>query len=235
MNKHPRDALPAFVLGSLDDDTTASITRHLAACPACRTDAEAFRACVDILFNAPATHTPALHVKQRLFERINSDAKSLRRMDRTGWLTPLRIVATLALVLTLVLALVTINARAQLDQQQHILAFITAPGTVAQPLSATPSSPNAVGTMYMHSGRNQAIMIVAGLRQPEAGWIYQCWFASPHTQVPVGTFSVGQDGSASLFLDTPSPPNSYSQFMVTIERAGGNQTPSDQIVLAASL
>lgn len=235
MNKHPRDALPAFVLGTLDDDTTAFVTQHLALCPACRTDVEAFRACVDILFNAPAAHTPAPDVKHRLFERINTDARTVRRAHRAGRHDRSRIVAALALILTLLLALVTISSRAQLDQQQQLIAFISAPGTIAQALQATPPASDAVGTMYMRPGHNQAILIVASLRQPAAGRIYQCWFATPQAQVPVGTFSVGQDGAANLFLNTPSPVNSYSQFMVTIERDGGSQTPSDQIVLSASL
>jgi hypothetical protein len=235
MNKHPRDALPAFVLGTLDEDTTASVSQHLVACRACRTDAEAFRACVEILFNAPATHTPALSVKQRLFERISTDEGAVRRAGRTGWPDPARLVAALALALALILALVTLNVRAQLDQQQQMLAFIGAPGTIARALRATPPAPDAVGTMYMRPGHNQAIMIVAGLRQPEDGSVYQCWFATPQAQVRAGTLSVGQDGSASLFLNAPGPVNSYTQFMVTIERDGGGQTPSDQIVLSGSL
>jgi anti-sigma factor RsiW len=33
-----RDDLAAFVLGALDEDESAAMTRHLATCPACRAD-----------------------------------------------------------------------------------------------------------------------------------------------------------------------------------------------------
>src|SRR5919109_4621868 len=70
MNEHPHDSLPAFVLGALDADEAIRVTKHISTCPACRADAEAFRAVVDMLSYSPPCHEPPSHVKHQLVAQI---------------------------------------------------------------------------------------------------------------------------------------------------------------------
>lgn len=229
MNGHPRDSLPAFVLGLLSPDAALQVAQHLASCLPCRADAEALRACVEIFAQAPRDQHPPPDVKRRLFAQIEAGDRPRRR---AGW--PFAVVA-LALGLALALAIVALDARAQIDRQQQVIDYIAAPGLVGRDLRAAPQAPGAVGAMYMRPGRNQALLVVAGLPPLQSGQTYQCWVASARGQAPIGVFNVGRAGALSMLLSAPDALNAYAQFMITIERAGGSAAPSDQIVLSASL
>lgn len=229
MNGHPRDSLPAFVLGLLGADAARQVAQHLASCPPCRADAEALRACVEIFTQAPHDHGPPPEIKRRLFAQIETSDRPRRR---AGWPA---IVAALALGLALALAFVALDARARIERQQQVIDYIAIPSMVGRDLRSAPQAPGAVGAMYMRPGRNQALLVVAGLPRLQSGQTYQCWVASAHGQAAIGVFNVDRSGAISMLLNAPEALNAYTQFMITIERAGGSATPSDQIVLSASL
>ncbi len=112
-------------------------------------------------------------------------------------------------------------------------AHLTAPETVGKPLAPTSLAPGARGKMYMRLGGRQAMLLVAGLPQPEAGKTYQCWFASPPHQTWAVTLNLDRDGAARLFLDVREPLDKSTQVMVTLEPSGGSSKPSSAVVLAA--
>jgi len=69
-NDHPQDAIPAFVLGTLDIDEALVVNAHVTECPGCRAEAEAFQAVLSALPYAAAPRQPPAHIKQQLLARI---------------------------------------------------------------------------------------------------------------------------------------------------------------------
>ena len=257
MNAHPIDSIPAFVLGALDPDEALRVGLHLTACQECRAEAETFRASVDALPYAAPEHAPPAHVKAQLFARIGAAqlARPLAKpAARAPWSRALAGAAVLALVLALVLGVQLAAAnrrvaelagqlvaseraaaqlRAQLAEEQQAAVFIAAPQTVARRLDSPDRRASAA--MYMQPDNPRAVLVVQGLPPAQAGTVYQFWLARPGVQVPANTFHVDQQGNAMLTIDAPAPVNQYDEVMVTVERDGGSNSPSDQVVLSGSL
>jgi anti-sigma-K factor RskA len=121
--------------------------------------------------------------------------------------------------------------RTQLERERQEMTFVS--NAVGQTL--TPTQAGAQGKMFMSPGSTHAVLFVSGLQQPEAGKVYQFWFATPDQQVPSQTFIVGPDGAATLAIEAPAAVDGYDQVMVTVEPAPGSQRPSSEVVLEATL
>ncbi|MBK9710522.1 MAG: anti-sigma factor [Kouleothrix sp.] len=259
MNDHPQDSIPAFVLGALDADEAILVSRHLAACPACRAEAAAFHAAVAELPYAAAPHTPPPHVKRQLFARIAATAPGehaaalpgLPARPRSRWMG---VVAAGSLALALAFGAMMVDARSrvatltarieqaerrvaqmsgQLTQGPDAAIFIAAPQTVGRRLASPDQRASAM--MYMQPDNPHAVLIVQGLQPAAPGTTYQFWLARPGEQVPSSTFDVTQAGTAMVMIDAPAPVSQYDQVMVTVERAGGSRLPSDQVLLSGLL
>jgi hypothetical protein len=248
MSDHPLDMIPAFVLGALDIDAAIAVGRHLAACPSCRAEAEAFRAAVAAPPVAGGAHDPPPRVKRQLLARVAA-ASGARRPSR--W-TSTAAVASLALALLLGAMfaaargqVASLNAQLaqrqgeigrlqnQLAEGQQLARFIGAPRTERRALD----SPDRVASaaMYMQPESARAVLIVHGLPPAAPGTTYQFWLAGSGGQVPSSIFDVAPDGTAVLAIDAPAPVGQYGQVMVTVERAGGSRQPSELVVLSGEL
>jgi anti-sigma-K factor RskA len=122
---------------------------------------------------------------------------------------------------------------AQLDQNRQETIFISK--AVSQPLEGAQAG--ARGKMFMQPGSTHAVLVVYGLRPPATGKLYQVWLATTDKDKPVsaGTFTVGPDGAAMVAIEVPAPIDGYGQVMVTVEPAPGSQSPSNDVVLEATL
>jgi Anti-sigma-K factor rskA/Putative zinc-finger len=69
-NDHPQDAIPAFVLGTLDVDEVLLVNAHVVQCPACRAEMETFQTVLGALPYAATPRQPPAHIKQQLLARI---------------------------------------------------------------------------------------------------------------------------------------------------------------------
>lgn len=87
-------------------------------------------------------------------------------------------------------------------------------------------SATAVWSAQLH----RAALIVDGWNQLPAGSTYELWFMdSEGAATPAGTFDVGGDGSHSVVL--AGAMDAGDTIGVTVEPAGGSETPSDDVVL----
>jgi anti-sigma-K factor RskA len=84
-------------------------------------------------------------------------------------------------------------------------------------------------------GDNQAMMFVSGLPPLPAQQSYQLWLANDQEQAPLAVFNTQLDGTAPVRIVPNAPLDRYTEIMVTVENAGGGQTPSKQIVLDGQL
>jgi anti-sigma factor RsiW len=254
MNVHPTDSIPAFVLGALDPEEALQVGEHLATCPTCRAEADAFRATLDVLPYAVPLLDPPSHVKQQILARIAASHSqpwpSAAMKARSRWLVGL---LAGSLLLALAFGYMMADARSRLDlmtsqflqsQQQldalrrqaaedQMASFIMAPQTVARQLASVDR--NASAMIYMQPDLTRAVLVIHGMPKLAPGKIYQFWLTKPGAQVPATTFDVDEHGMATLMIEAPAPVDQYAQVMVTVEHSGGSTQPSDQIVLSGSL
>jgi anti-sigma-K factor RskA len=247
INAHPIDSIPAFVLGALDPDEALRVGEHVAACPTCRAEADAFRATLDVLPYAVPQLDPPSHVKQQILARIAASHSQIWPGATTGrprWLFGLSLGA---LLLVLAFGYMMADARSRLAQSQRQLdalrrqatadnqmaSFIMAPQTVARQLAGADRRASAM--IYMQPGSSQAVLVMRGMPKLAPGKIYQFWLAKASAYEPAKTFDVDEHGAASLMIAAPAPLNQYAQVMVTIEQSGGGPQPHGEIVLSGSL
>jgi len=236
MNAHPIDSIPAFVLGALDPEEALQVGEHVAACPTCRAEADAFRSTLDALPYAVPQLDPPSHVKQQILARIAASHSKLRpgaaTAARSRWLIGLSVGA---LLLALAFGYMMAEARNRLDwmtgqfaQSQHELealrgrvaddkqmaSFIMAPETVAHQLTSPDRRASAM--IYMQPGNTQAVLVIHGMPKLAPGKIYQFWLTKSGAQVPSKTFDVDDHGMATLVIEASAPVDQYAQVMITV-------------------
>src|SRR5262249_32846895 len=122
MNAHPIDSIPAFVLGALDPDEALRVGEHIATCPTCRAEADAFRATLDVLPYAVPQLDPPPHVKQQILARIAASHSQIQLgVATTGQPRWLLGVSLSALLLALAFAYMMADAHSRLAQSQRQL------------------------------------------------------------------------------------------------------------------
>jgi anti-sigma-K factor RskA len=120
--------------------------------------------------------------------------------------------------------------REQLQQQQDVLASYQAPGTVTMAVGdATGENPLAAGTLIL-TADGPACFTAANLLPLAADQTYQLWLIDGQTPIDAGTFLVDETGAGTLTV--ARLPDSFDAIGVSIEPAGGSETPTvDQIIL----
>ncbi len=235
MPEHERimDLLPAYALGSLEEEEKAGVNLHLKTCDVCRAELLTFQAVTDRLgFAAPAAALPA-SLKGKVLESILSRSPQARVAPaRKGWLEVLRSWSvTWSLVsLAIILALVASNLFLwrQVNQLQKI-ANRTEFQTLA--LVGADAAPSASGIIIISSDGNYGTLVVEQMPQLDAGHQFQLWLIKDGNRTSGGVFSVGRAGYGSLYVRSPLPLASYSSFGITVEPAGGSPGPTGEKVL----
>jgi anti-sigma factor RsiW len=258
--EHPRDSIPAYVLGALDSAEALLVREHLAICPACRAEAESFQAVVGMLPYAAGAQKPPPRVKHQLLARVavarEMPAAPPATRPARRWYTPLARAAALLQVAAVVsLGWLVVDARGQVAQLRaqlarseqevvalreqlgrdvQLVAFIGQPGTVAQPLPATERAAGASAQMYMQPGHTEVALVVQNLPPLAPGKIYRLWLASEDELVPVGTLARA-DGVTQFHGHAPAPMDSYAQVMVTVDDAGQEAAPGGVVLFETEL
>ena len=126
------------------------------------------------------------------------------------------------------------NLAAKASHAQQVLEVLNSPDAQRVTLSATkiPPAPTA-HTVYL-ADRGALVMEANNLKPVPAGKTYELWVipASGAAPVPAGTFTPNGEGYASVVL--PKLPSGVpaKAFGITIENAGGSNTPTAPIILS---
>jgi anti-sigma-K factor RskA len=125
------------------------------------------------------------------------------------------------------------NLAGQASRAQQVLEVLTAPGAqrITLTQAKTPEQPVARATYLPERGG--LILLAANLKPIPADKTYQLWVIPPDGKpVPAGTFRPDATGSATLVLPQLASGITAKTLAVTVENAGGSQTPTMPIVLA---
>ena len=146
--------LPAYALGSLDEEEAIQVVEHLDTCPECRAELLSYRAVAECLPLAAPDATPPARLKQQILAQLQTPGLEPAIEPHRPWwqriLDPFRRaapawgLASLALVVLLVLSNLWWWQRADRETP-----MVTAGGMQVVAMAGTDAAPAAVGTLVI--------------------------------------------------------------------------------------
>jgi Anti-sigma-K factor rskA len=179
-------------------------------------------------------------------------AQSRRRPSLLPWIA---VAALLALVVGLGVRIKQLSDQLQLesdsvarlartnrqlaDTNEHaheVLELMTAPNAQRAVLTAAKTRPVPMGRAVYLAESGALMFQGSNLAHLPAGKTYELWLipANGHTPMPAGMFTPDAAGNASVMMPMLPKGVTAKAFGVTIERAGGSETPTMPIVLSGA-
>jgi anti-sigma-K factor RskA len=117
---------------------------------------------------------------------------------------------------------------------QQVLEVLNAPDAQRVTLSATKTPPTPTAHAVYLADRGALVMEASNLKPVPTGKTYELWMipASGAAPVPAGTFTPNSEGYASVVLPKLPAGVPAKAFGITIENAGGSNTPTAPILLS---
>ncbi|MBI4637122.1 MAG: anti-sigma factor [Candidatus Rokubacteria bacterium] len=249
-----------YAVGALDGDELAQFERHLAqGCPRCEA---ALRESTETLAKATLAGPPRIpppDVRESLLRRarVESSAPARAPAPRRGWVrwavgTAAAVVVGSALTGAYVagyyearlgtmaremaalrrsLQREEASLRAQVAAYQSVVDLLRDPATRVLALRGAGPSPDATGRVIWHATAGGHVF-VEKLPPAPPGKTYELWTIAGGTPRAAGLFEVDASGRGSHRAPPAAGPP-VDVFAVTLEPAGGVDTPTGPIVLAS--
>jgi anti-sigma factor RsiW len=233
-DSHVFESLPAYALGSLDEDEARLVAAHLSGCYVCRRELSTFQQIADQLPLAVPAARPGDSLKARLMSQIESPKvrKPTQIADRSSLKRLLPLGVSLGLLLILVLAFSNFLLWKNLN---NLYVFTGPLGMRAIALQNTDSARAASGFVIMGADGENGVLVVDQLPHLDATREYQVWLERDSAVTGSAVFSVDASGYRGVRLTAPVSLLEYSSIWVTIEPAGGSTKPTGAEVLTGSL
>jgi anti-sigma-K factor RskA len=231
---HVLESIPAYVLGSLEEDEARLVAEHLAGCYQCRKELETYQEVADQLLYVLPEVTPPATLKPRLMERVGRlnnkrvPEPESRRAPRR--LIPVGMVAGLLLILLLAVSNVLLWRRATNSE-----VFTGPLGMRAIALQNTENAPAASAIVIVSGDGENGVLVVDHLQPLNENQEYQVWLQRDSAEISGGTFAVDEDGYRGLRIIAPESLLTYTSVRVTVEPKGGSANPTGPQVLTGSL
>lgn len=237
--QHVFDLLPAYALGSLDEEEKIIVEAHLPDCETCRLELESYSRVVDDLPLATKITQPRADLKASIFEQLGEERQSKDPQPAESWFDRLKstFLSTApvwgAVGLVLVIVLLISNLYLLNNLRTHETAKLAELTTMA--LVATDYSPNSTGILVISRDGEYGVLVVDELPVLDESQQYQLWLIIDGQRTSGGVFSVNDEGYGSLLITSEQPLSSYPAFGITIEPAGGSPGPTGDKVLGGEL
>lgn len=265
-----QELLALHALDALDASDLHAIEEHLVTCARCRIELIELREVAALLAHAAPAAEPSGKVRGQILEAIHSaknksatersagrPARTSRPQSRT-WPTFLRMAAAIAMVATLIGALVLWQREArlrrevaemsrQLNEQQselgrnrealaqerEALAMLTSPNMKRMDLAGTETARSARGSMVLDPTTGHAMLLTSGLPAPPPEMAYELWFIADGKKMPGKVFTVDATGRAMIADQVPAEARG-GVFAITLEPKQGVTSPTGAIYLVSS-
>jgi len=233
-----KEMIPAHALSALDAAEERALNEHLAACEECRRDLAEWEATAASLALSVDPLEPSPDVREKLLKSVSS-VVPLPSPRRNLWhsLGSFGAIAAVILFAALIIAVIVLwQQNRRLQQENQVAQFVSSPGkTTVKELKGTTEAP-AASAKILIDWQGHALLIVNGLPQPPKGKEYQLWFIEPnHPPKPAKTFSTDTAGKGLLEERVGEVAREYGVFAITLEPAGGVQSPTGAIYLRSDL
>ncbi|HET7872050.1 MAG TPA: anti-sigma factor [Terriglobales bacterium] len=253
------DNLALYAMDALDDpQELTALQSHLSSCGECRRELEALRADTALLALSATGPLPPQRARQRLLRAVAAEPRSVapprsrfvlgRLQPRWLSLVPVMVAAMLAVIsIGLILNNVRIGRKydrlaAQYKTLQkdsalarEVMEMINDPRAMRVTLVAQKSHPQPeVKTIYKQD-KGHILLMASNLQPIPDDKVYELWLIPMSgSPMPAGTFRIDPKGSAMMMHAMESEGVQAKAFAITVEPAGGSQTPTMPIVLAPS-
>jgi anti-sigma-K factor RskA len=233
----------AYLLGALPGGEHDAFERHLATCHVCQDEVERMRGAADALPRSVEQYEPPPALKAALMEQVYADA------PRATTHEPRR---SLAERLGLAGGGLRLKPRAALAATAFVLVLGLAAGYGAADLGSDDGAGTAAGARSVAAavdatrvGQGRATLVVPGdggggsqlrvaaMPQPRRGQLYQVWLQRGGQVEPGPLFSVDRNGNGVGAV--PGSLDGVTAVLVTRERAGGAQQPTEAPVVRAKV
>lgn len=242
-----KEMIPAHVLSALDAADERALNEHLAECAECRRDLAEWEATAASLALVSAPTEPSPQVREDILRSVSlesstsSSEKPLSNVlplpgpRRNVWnsLGSLGAIAAVILFAALIITIIILwQQNRRLKQENQVVQLVSSPGTTqVKELKGTAEAPGASAKILI-DWQGNALLVVNGLPAPPNGKEYQLWFVEPHHPPKPGkTFSTDTAGKGMVDERVGASEREYAVFAVTLEPAGGVQSPTGEIYL----
>jgi anti-sigma-K factor RskA len=118
------------------------------------------------------------------------------------------------------------DAKTDLSANETLLSAIRVKDIITVPLQGQAVSPDSYAKIYWNKSNNTIYVDVQGLPDPPAGKVYQLWSLklNPLTPTSLGTIDDFITDTNKIF--TIDNPNESQAFGITLEPAGGSESPN---------
>ncbi|RKN38698.1 anti-sigma factor [Micromonospora endolithica] len=223
----------AYALGAVDDVERAAFERHLAECEPCRVEVAELRETATRLADDTDLPVPSPGLRERTLAQV-ARTPQLRNPPTTGSVKPERrrwrgwaAAAAAVVVAASGASAVTWSvssdrlgqeqaAGEQARQVSEVLAAADA-RVYNQPLRA-----GGAATVVVSRERDQGVVLLRDLPQPEAGRTYQLWLLRDAVPRSVGLLNTGATGTTMVI----GPVSAAATFGVSSEPSGGSPAPT---------
>src|SRR5215211_1640550 len=203
----------AYALDALDAEEAHEYERHLAGCERCRSElAELSEGAAALAFGVEAPAPPDA-LRERILDHARSERANVVPL-RPRWTRAAKVATAIAAAAAVVLAISTASLLRSLDSERsareradRAVAVLSDPDAQRVPLQG--------GHGVLVTGMRGSALVIRDLDRAPAGTIY----GGPDTTVHR--------------LDRPVPPG--SQVAVTVERDGGVDAPTGEILMSAKV
>lgn len=186
--------LAAYSLGALPDDEARRVEAHLAACPACRLQAEEFRAVADLLpYSVPLLDPPPA-LERRVLAAATPPARR-----------PWRLPAWSAAAAAAVLVLAAFSAGHWMGRTWHRPGPVAVTRMESVRLVGTGMAPGASAqlvVMHTDSGMQKYVLEADGLPPLQGDAVYTMWMTHDGQRENCGSFKVDARGHGMLAYDS---------------------------------
>jgi anti-sigma-K factor RskA len=231
MSQEPHDLLAAYALDALDDEERERFERHLEECDECSEQLALLLEPVAALAYAVEGPAPPEALRGRVLSVAREEPRaaviSLPRRNRA--FAAVAGIAAAAAAVAIGLGLWANSLSNSLYRERSAnQAFRDAAQLLGARASATPLTGADGSLLVADDGR--AALIICGLDQAPSDKTYEAWVITGKTPSPAGLFEGGGD-CRPVTLTRPVPRD--ATVGVTIERAGGAESPTLPILFRA--
>lgn len=218
-----RDEISSYLLGELDADAAAGFERRMSADVALREEVERLRLVVANLRELPddvwePPEPPPLEMP--------APAAPPRRLPRFR-LPTLTLRPAAALALSVLLLAVGVGVGALIQGGEGGGA-----GTTLALTRIDDGPAGAHGIVRVSEDRTRALVDVGGLRPSGPDRFYELWLLDENGRmIALGSFRVGEDGTADIQIPIPVEPSRYRYFDLSLQRDNGDPAHSGTSVL----
>jgi anti-sigma factor RsiW len=219
------DLTAAYALDALEAVDAREYEAHLAHCERCRDELASLSEAAGALAFATEAPLPSPELRARILQQARRERPNVVPL-RPRWVVPVAAVAAVAACAAVALGIWAASLSGKLDRRDAALAREQRVAAIlAQPGARTIAF--ARGTLVV-ARDGDAALVVHDLRRAPTGRTYEAWISAGGAPRRAGVF----DGGTVVAVPLERPVQPGASVLVTVERAGGVDAPTQKPFLS---